>query len=181
MTESKRNILEQVEDNFDLDKPARYGGRSYNLFYDWFCKDESLTRRGTTLAKKYLAVQKANAQAKIPWFDPSRTYLFFKNNAPMAINTTYDDFRICDLESGDVLFTIAPAHPRVTGTKPVRDQIVCIPQISRRAEMWGRVNNFDEPLVEGSWKDILEFFKKGRDSLTPREIARNLLENPVIG
>ena len=57
---------------------------------------------------------------------------------PMGL---YDDFRICDLKTGDVQYTITPKYT-VTGT----------------AQVWGVDNDFDKPLVDGSWNDVKAFF-----------------------
>jgi hypothetical protein len=45
------------------------------------------------------------------------------------------------METGNVIFTIVPrcAH-------------------SGKAEVWGRENNFNEPLVQGTWRDVKTFF-----------------------
>jgi len=69
-------------------------------FYDWFCKDASLERKAKALfpkVKKFVA-----AQLEI---DPSRTYVFFKNNCPGA-GSLYDDFRICN--DNEVIYTVIP-------------------------------------------------------------------------
>lgn len=73
-------------------------------------------------------------------------YVFFKNNCPM-VGTLYDDFRICDLETGDVIFTIVPKCGH-TSKKGV-------------TEIWGRENDFDAPLYEGDWKGALKWFGVG--------------------
>jgi len=69
-------------------------------FYDWFCKDSSLERKAKALfpkVKKFVAAQ--------PEIDPSRTYVFFKNNCPGA-GPLYDDFRICNEK--EVIYTVIP-------------------------------------------------------------------------
>jgi hypothetical protein len=92
-------------------------------FYDWFCKDSSLRIRGERLMPKVIKFLKTQ-----PTIDPEKHYVFFKNNCPMS-GPTYDDFRICDLESGDVVFTVIPKCTH-----------------SEKAEIWGRENSFAEAL-----------------------------------
>lgn len=107
-----------------------------NLWYDWFCKDKALVNRGRKLLYALSRLAKVNNNK----FDPKKTYVFFKNNCPISGNL-YDDFRICDIETGDVIWTI-------------------IPSSDSGAELWGKVNDFDKPILEDSeWKDIVEYFK----------------------
>jgi hypothetical protein len=71
-------------------------------FYDWFCKDSSLERKAHALfpkVKRFLAAH--------PEIDILSTYVFFKNNCPMN-GPLYDDFRICNIETGNVVFTVVP-------------------------------------------------------------------------
>lgn len=109
-------------------------------WYDWFCKESSLAGKTKKLAPK---VKQVARSAKI---DPTKTYVFFKNNCPMY-GKLYDDFRICDLETRDVIYTIIPrsGHTVKAG----------------QAEVWGRENEFEEPLVVGTWNDVREFFGVG--------------------
>ena len=90
-------------------------------FYDWFCKDSSL---------------KNNKR-----FDPNTTYVFFKNNCPCN-GGLYDDFRICDIETGSVLYTVTPRDPHEKG----------------KASVWSYENDFEEPLIIGSWVEVKKFF-----------------------
>lgn len=92
-------------------------------FYDWFCKQSSLQRKSKrlfTMVKRW--VKERNT-------DTEKVYVFFKNNCPMN-GPLYDDFRICDLETGDVIYTVTPKSGH-----------------SGKAEVWGRQNNFEEPIV----------------------------------
>ena len=101
-------------------------------WFDWFCRDTSLAAKTQKLAKKLKMLVKVQKEK----FDPDTTYVFFKNNFPMS-GSLYDDFRICDIKTGDVIFTVIPS----------------------RGQLWGAENDFDDPMVEGSWKDIKAFFK----------------------
>ena len=103
-------------------------------WYDWFCKGESLARKTRALAPKVLKISKSKK------IDLDKVYIFFKNNCPLD-GPLYDDFRICDIESGDVIWTITPKSGH-TGL----------------AEVWGNENNFEEPIVEGSIKDVYTYF-----------------------
>jgi hypothetical protein len=106
-------------------------------WYDWFCRDTSLANKTKSLGTKVLRLMKSSK------INPETQYVWFKNNCPMN-GSLYDDFRIADLETGDVLYTVVPAsgHNATLG----------------RAEVWGRENDFKGPLVVGSWKDVKNFF-----------------------
>jgi hypothetical protein len=123
-----RDQLNAFENNNWLDSSCFY-------FYDWFCRDGSLERKARGLmskAKKF--IDKMN-------IDIDKTYIFFKNNCPFH-GSLYDDFRICDLETGDVIFTVAPSLG-YTNRKG-------------EAEIWGRENSFKEPIKSAkSWKELL--------------------------
>jgi len=104
-------------------------------WYDWFCKDESLYKKTKTLGTKVKQIVNS------PKLNPTNQYVFFKNNCPCD-GPLYDSFSICDIESGDVIFWITPKSGH-TGM----------------AEVCGPSNDFKEPLVPGTWKDIKDFFK----------------------
>lgn len=108
-----------------------------DLWYDWFCRDTSLKRKGEALLKKLKAIASSDK------FDNDKCYVFFKNNCPCYGNL-YDDFRICDKETGDVLYCVVPK----SGFK--RDE--------GRAQVYGVDNDFKEPLVEGTWRDVKAWF-----------------------
>jgi len=118
-------------------------------WYDWFCKDSSLRNKTIKLTKKLkslLVSEKINQETM---------YVFFKNNCPM-VGPLRDDFRICDIKTGDVIYTITPEDKRPTekiwnGMK--RKQLY-----KTQSTVWGKENGFEEPLIEGSWKDIKAFF-----------------------
>lgn len=106
-------------------------------WYDWFCSDSSLQKKTVKLTKKLMTILKSDK------IDQDKMYVFFKNNCPMN-GSLYDDFRICDMETGEVVFTVIPAsgHASEKGV----------------ASVWGRENGFDGPIVEGKWKDVKEYF-----------------------
>lgn len=107
----------------------------YCNFCDWFCKDTALKNKAIKLFKKI------NQIAKSKKINLEKTYVSFKNNWG---NGFYDDFRICDIRTGFIIYTIAPSCPDGKG--------------NRIATIYGKENDFDLPLVEGNWKDVLNFF-----------------------
>ena len=106
----------------------------YAGWYDWFCKDNSLRNKTRALGKKIIQLLPSSK------IDGENMYVFFKNNCPVD-GSLYDDFRICDVETGDVIYTVIPKCGW-TG----------------EAEVYGRENDFRGPLAEGNWKDVKEFF-----------------------
>lgn len=106
----------------------------YAGWYDWFCKDTSLVGKTRSLGKKVLSLMKS------PKIDTENSYVFFKNNCPVS-GPLYDDFRICNMKTGNVIYTVTPKSGH-TGL----------------AEVYGFENDFQEPLTEGTWKDVKIFF-----------------------
>jgi hypothetical protein len=106
-------------------------------WYDWFCRDTSLLGKTRVLGRKVKQLMKSNK------INVNTQYVWFKNNCPM-FGHLYDDFRIADMETGDVIYTVIPScgHTSSKG----------------QAQVWGRENNFQEPLIAGSWKDVKTFF-----------------------
>jgi hypothetical protein len=103
-------------------------------WYDWFCNNRSLASKTKMLGKRLKQI------AKSPKVNCETSYVFFKNNCPLN-GPLYDDFRICDIKTGDVIWTITPRSGH-TG----------------KAEVWGKENDFKEAIVQGSWKDVKEYF-----------------------
>ncbi len=108
-----------------------------DLWYDWFCKDSSLKRKGKDLLHKLKMIAPSKK------FDNDKCYVFFKNNCP-CVGNLFDDFRICDKEKGKVLYCVVPK----SGYK-------CD---NGRAQVFGVDNNFQGPLAEGTWRDIKTWF-----------------------
>ena len=113
-----------------------------NLWYDYFCKSSSLVNKGRALIRKLKKIYKLNELSGRKYFDPNKTYVFFKNNCPCC-GSLYDDFRICDLETREVIFVIQVNR---------YDQ-------KHSAELWGQPNNFEGAILEGSIKDVYNYFK----------------------
>lgn len=106
-------------------------------WFDWFCGDRKLKKKLDKLFPK--VTQIAHSQK----INMDTMYVFFKNNCPMH-GSLYDDFRFCDMRTGEVVYTVVPASGHT----------VCKGQ----AELWGRENNFKEALVKGTWNDIKKYF-----------------------
>ena len=108
--------------------------RCYN-FYDWFCRDTALKAKSEKLFRMVKRwVKQRNT-------DTDKVYVFFKNNCPMN-GPLYDDFRICDIETGDVIWTVVPKCSH-----------------SGLAEVWGKQNNFEGAVITG--KNMNEIYKSG--------------------
>lgn len=124
--------LEAFEQGTFLDDRCFY-------FYDWFCKNASLRNKAKQLlpkAKKFAALMN---------IDACKVYVIFKNNCPWK-GRLYDDFRICDIETGDVLYTVVPA----CGHDGTRNEC-CI---------WSHLNNFQEPWKQAiSWNSMVHQLK----------------------
>ena len=102
-----------------------------DVLYTVCPKDSALKSKTVTLTRKLRQLILS------PKVDIYKNYVFFKNNCGY---TLYDDFRICDLDTGDVLYTVTPKDS------------------SGNATVWGKDNNFDAPLVTGHWVDVKDFF-----------------------
>ena len=109
------------------------------LWYDWFCKETSLVNKGKAL------LQRLNAISGSAKFDNDKTYVFFKNNCPCN-GSLFDDFRICDIETGDVIYCVVPKSGYNSNYG--------------KAEVWGKENKFDDPIIEGTWKEVKDWFLK---------------------
>lgn len=109
----------------------------YSLWYDWFCRDTSLQNKGLALLNKLNQIKESKK------FDNNKTYVFFKNCCPCD-GSLYDRFSICDIETEEVIYCITPksGHKYMNG----------------KGEVYGKENDFKEPLIEGSWKDIKNWF-----------------------
>lgn len=94
------NLLEW-EKAFEANKDATDSSTACKLgFYDWFSSNKALMgkiRRMAPMVKRVIKSGKV---------DPTKTYVFFKNNCPM-IGQLYDSFSICDIETGDVIYWVS--------------------------------------------------------------------------
>lgn len=108
-----------------------------SLWYDWFCKSHLLYGKGVRLLEKLREIADSKK------FDNDSTYVFFKNNFPLS-GRLYDDFRICDIKTGEVLYTIIPS----SGYNDSKGKAV----------VYGIDNNFEEPIIIGTWNKIKKWF-----------------------
>lgn len=106
-------------------------------FYDWFCKDSALEGKSQKLVGYLEKILYS------PRFDARKVYVFFKNNCPCN-GSLYDAFSLCDIESGDVLFSVTPKSGFTVN--------------NGLGDVWGKENGFDGPLVQSSWKEVVEWF-----------------------
>lgn len=104
-------------------------------WYDWFCKDTSLVNKTKSLTKKLKQIVRS------PKINQDTMYVWFKNNCPVN-GRLYDDFRIADLATDNTLFCVVPS----VGHIPKQGQ----------SEVYDVVLN--QYTVEGTWKDVLQFF-----------------------
>jgi hypothetical protein len=112
-------------------------GHCHN-FYDWFCKETSLPKRAARLTRKLRRIVKS------PKINVETMYVFFKNNCPVQ-GKLYDDFRICDMKTGDIIYTIVPKEGYTSS--------------NGLGSVWG--HNTEGAFVElfrGTWKEIVKWF-----------------------
>ena len=128
--EKRESLADMIANGF-----AKYKEDQCHGFWDWFCSDKALAGKSRKLCGNARAITKLTKK-----FDPKKVYVWFKNNCPCS-GSLYDDLRIADLETHDVLYTIVP-HDGRTGL----------------SEVWGSENDFSKPLVEGTWEDVKQFF-----------------------
>jgi hypothetical protein len=150
----KENIIVSVNNSLknlmELDfEPIRCD--PYYGFYDWFCEDHELKNRSEKLISKLKCILKINNK-----FDFDKTYVFFKNNCPL-VGDLYDDFRICDLSDGEVLYTVK-----------IND-----PSANNLCTIWSYENDFIKPVARGYWNDIVDYFKQPSKRLKLDIIIKN--------
>lgn len=103
-------------------------------WYDWFCKESSLANK---------TIRMGNIIKKIT--NPTildTMYVFFKNNCPM-VGGLYDQFKFCDLETGDVIYCISCDDSRS----------------KYRYEVYGIANDFKEEIAGfNSSRELVKWF-----------------------
>ena len=132
MKTTLRQQLAVFENGSILDSDGSVDSNCFN-FYDWFCSDKALENKSMKLFKQVKTFIKHHPEINL-----DTHYVFFKNNCPM-LGSTYDDFRICDIEEGNVQYTVTPSRVLKNGKNQIR-----------MAEIWGRSNNFKQPLKEAN-------------------------------
>lgn len=110
-------------------------------WYDWFCSDGALAAKTEYLGNKVLSILNSKK------FDKTKVYVFFKNNCPM-VGKLYDQFSICDIESGDVLFCCQHLEKGSHGCGKAH------------WEIYGRENDFKNTLIEGTWNECKRWFNE---------------------
>ena len=108
-------------------------------WYDWFCKDSALVGKTKKLGVKVCKIENSKR------FNKETSYVFFKNNCPF-VGALYDQFSICDIESGDVLYCCQHLEKGSHGCDKAH------------WEIYGRDNDFKEPLIEGTWNECKKWF-----------------------
>lgn len=135
MAKYKKDPNEITFDELDTLTLDELGKRSNGCFgfYDWFCKKTSLKNR----AERLIGVLCNIADIKSKRFDPKKCYVFFMNNYPSE-GGLYDDLRICDKKTGDVIINVCPSH----------------------YEIWHASNSFKEPIKFKNMKELYAWFKE---------------------
>jgi hypothetical protein len=123
-----REFLKQFKEG-KFDRPDRRTQVKAGWF-DWFSSD--------IRDKTYALVSKLESVVNSPKINQDTMYVWF-NEAPTH-GKLYQDFRIADKATGDVIYAVTPRNPH------------------GKAAVWGKENNFNNPLVEGTWDDVKEFF-----------------------
>lgn len=108
-------------------------------WYDWFCRESSLPKKTQTLGRKVVALKDSKR------FNNEKVYVFFKNNCPM-VGPLYDQFSICDLVSGDVLFCVQHLERGSHGCEHAH------------WELYDSNVGFSVPVVNGTWRDVMKYF-----------------------
>lgn len=104
-------------------------------WYDWFCEDRLLKRKTDSLVRNLKSIVNS------PKINKDTMYVWFKNNCPMQ-GSLYDDFRIANMKTGDVLYTITPKDSHHDEWSTV----------------FGKKNDFERPLVVRKWDAVKNFF-----------------------
>jgi hypothetical protein len=70
-------------------------------FFDWFCRNKSLKNKMLALKGKVAFLVKSGV------IDGDKNYVIFKNNCP-GWGELYDDFRVIDIETDEMVCGLAP-------------------------------------------------------------------------
>ena len=108
-----------------------------NLFYDWWCSDKALVNRGKQLIRRLRKIAKNTNK-----FNIETTDVWFKNNCPC--NGDLYDSMVVEDKQNDIYYYIIPrsGHTIHNG----------------RAEVWTIEGT--EPIVMGTWQDVVNYFKQ---------------------
>lgn len=108
-------------------------------WYDWWCRNSELPRKTQMLGRKVTSIKDSKR------FDKTKVYVFFKNNCPV-VGPLYDQFSICDLATGDVLFCIQHLERGSHGCERAH------------WEVYDATAGFSDPVVNGTWNDVKRYF-----------------------
>lgn len=133
MTEKQMTIREFLF-AYETDSSGDVG---LSAWYDWFCRESSLRNKTKFLVNRLKTIVDS------PKIDKDRMYVFFKNNCPVY-GSLYDDFRICDLETGEVLFCVVPSSG-------YNDEMKNKPFIA------GKFNDYESMYFE-NWNQLKKWF-----------------------
>lgn len=114
-------------------------------WWDW-CQDFKEVRNLTTqLAMLIEEIVAANESGKK--FDPLKCFVLLNSEFPTGWQEVdpFTSFKIVTLDDFKVIYTIVPVIKR--GEYMV-------------SEVWSDTNGYKRALVSGTWKDILNYFKK---------------------
>ena len=110
-------------------------------WYDWFCKDSALAGKTKKLGAKVCKIENSKR------FNKETSYVFFKNNCPF-VGALYDQFSICDIESGDVLYFFQHLEKGSHGCDKAH------------WELYDADISLKKPVVSGTWREVEKYFNK---------------------
>ncbi len=109
-------------------------------WYDWFCRDTSLINKTRKMGNIIKQIRNSKR------IDLNNTYVMFKNNCPMS-GSLFDDFRIVDINTGDVVYTITIESPYT----------------EFKFDVYGRENEFQSPVISFNKQRELVKWLNGED------------------
>lgn len=122
---------------FSISQLLNGEGNPVDCFSDWLCLDKALKNRAITLMRRVRAISRSKK------FDNDKCYLLFDNTSGYR-GKLFDTFRICDMETGEVIYTVVPC----SGFSDSRGN----------ALVYGIDNDFESALVDGTWSEAKEWF-----------------------
>ena len=118
LEEWQQNYNDGLYNSPDLDTQLSAG------WFDWFCEETELSERLEPLAS---IVSKLKNSTKV---DVTTMYVFFENQQPVD-KASYDDFKICSLNSDAVYYTV----------------VLNSPYEDHKWIVYGYENNFSEAII----------------------------------